>query len=130
LEARFARVVAILRRLRAPDGCPWDRKQTFDSIRPHTLEEAYEVLEAIGDRNWPALREELGDLLLQVLFYADIAREEALFTLEDVLGELGDKLVRRHPHVFKESSAGMSAEDALGRWNAMKREEKLGGTGD
>lgn len=114
-----------MRRLRAPGGCPWDRKQTFDSIRPHTLEEAYEVLEAIGDRNWPGLREELGDLLLQVVFYAEMAEEEGHFNIEDVLRELAEKLVRRHPHVFAEPGAeGLSPEEALGRWNAVKAAER------
>ena len=119
-----------MRRLRAPGGCPWDRKQTFDSIRPHTLEEAYEVLEAIGDRNWPGLREELGDLLLQVVFYAEMAEEEGHFNIEDVLRVLADKLVRRHPHVFAEPGAeGLSPEAALGRWNAVKAAERAAAGG-
>lgn len=113
-----------MRRLRAPDGCPWDRRQTFDSIRTHTLEETYEVLEAIGDRNWPGLREELGDLLLQVIFYAEMAEEAAYFNINDVLRELADKLVRRHPHVFSEPGSAASPEEALGRWNAMKAKER------
>lgn len=129
IDAEFSRVVGILRQLRAPGGCPWDRKQTLESIRPHTLEETYEVLEAIGDRNWPGLQEELGDLLLQVLFYAEIAAEQGHFDLHGVLKELGDKLVRRHPHVFAEGSTeGMTAEQALERWNAAKRAE--GGSGE
>ncbi|HVA63492.1 MAG TPA: nucleoside triphosphate pyrophosphohydrolase [Terriglobales bacterium] len=130
IDAGFARVVEIMRRLRAPGGCPWDRKQTFDSIRPHTLEEAYEVLEAIGDRNWPGLREELGDLLLQVVFYAEMAEEEGHFNIEDVLRVLADKLVRRHPHVFAEPGAeGLSPEAALGRWNAVKAAERAAAGG-
>lgn len=121
----FDRVVALMARLRAPDGCPWDRKQTFDSIRPYTIEETYEVLEAIGDRNWPALEEELGDLLLQVLFYAQIADEQGLFTISGVLQELGDKLVRRHPHVFEDDAGQhMDAAEALSRWETIKAEEK------
>lgn len=121
----FDKVVALMARLRAPDGCPWDRKQTFDSIRPYTIEETYEVLEAIGDRNWPALEEELGDLLLQVLFYSQIADEQGLFTISGVLQELAGKLVRRHPHVFEdESGQRMDATEALGRWEAVKAGEK------
>lgn len=121
----FDKVVALMARLRAPDGCPWDRKQTFDSIRPYTIEETYEVLEAIGDRDWPALEEELGDLLLQVLFYAQIADEQGLFSISGVLQELADKLVRRHPHVFEdEAGARMGAAEALGRWEAIKAGEK------
>ncbi len=120
-----------MRRLRAPGGCPWDRKQTFDSIRAHTLEEAYEVLEAIGERNWPGLREELGDLLLQVVFYAEMAEEAGHFTLEEVLRELAEKLVRRHPHVFGEAAAeGLSPEEALGRWNAVKAAERAAAGAD
>jgi MazG family protein len=121
----FDRVVALMARLRAPDGCPWDRKQTFDSIRTYTLEETYEVLEAIGDRNWPALEEELGDLLLQVLFYSQMADEQGLFTISGVLQELADKLVRRHPHVFEDDAGQrMDAAEALGRWEAIKAGEK------
>lgn len=122
IEARFQRVVEIMRRLRSPDGCPWDREQTFDSIRANTLEEAYEVLEAISARDWQGLREELGDLLLQVVFYAEMAEEASHFTLAEVLDELADKLVRRHPHVFGKEKAA-SAEAALARWNAAKAAE-------
>ncbi|MGN6592697.1 MAG: nucleoside triphosphate pyrophosphohydrolase [Terriglobales bacterium] len=123
IDAPFDRVVAIMHRLRAPDGCPWDRKQDFDSIRQHTIEEAYEVLEAIAERDWAALREELGDLLLQVVFYAEMAEEQQLFTIQDVLTELADKLVRRHPHVFGEGERAASPDAALARWNEMKAAE-------
>ena len=92
-------------RLRAPGGCPWDRKQTFDTIRKYTLEEAYEVFDAIERRDFPHLAEELGDLLLQVLFYAEMAANEGRFTIADVLGELNRKLIRRHPHVFGEEAS-------------------------
>ncbi|MGH9487817.1 MAG: nucleoside triphosphate pyrophosphohydrolase [Terriglobales bacterium] len=111
-----------MRRLRAADGCPWDRAQTFDSIRANTLEEAYEVLEAISARDWAGLREELGDLLLQVVFYAQMASEQNLFTLAEVLDELAEKLIRRHPHVFGEHKAA-DADAALARWNAAKAAE-------
>ena len=87
-------------RLRAPDGCPWDLEQTFDSIKRHTLEETYEVFEAIEDRDWPALCEELGDLLLQPVFYSQMAVEAGLFNVEDALRSINEKLIRRHPHIF------------------------------
>src|SRR6185437_9923552 len=126
IDASFARVVGIMHRLRAPEGCPWDRAQTFESIRAHTLEETYEVLEAISARDFAALREELGDLLLHVLFYSEMAAEQDRFTIADVLNELADKLVRRHPHVFQPGESAASPEAALGRWNAMKAAEKGG----
>src|SRR2546421_7877704 len=97
---RFQRAVSIMARLRGPDGCPWDREQTFDSIKPYTLEETYEVLEAIDSRDWDGLVGELGDLLLQVLFYAQMSKDEGIFSIDEVLERLSDKLVARHPHVF------------------------------
>jgi ATP diphosphatase len=120
---RFERAVQIMARLRAPGGCPWDREQTFDSIKPYTLEEAYEVLEAIDNRDWPELTGELGDLLLQVLFYSEMAREAGHFSVDDVLDRLSNKLVDRHPHVFGEVKADTSAE-VLRNWEALKAEEK------
>src|SRR5689334_22472023 len=120
---RFERAVGITARLRAPGGCPWDREQTFDSIKPYTLEETYEVLEAIDNRDWPELTGELGDLLLQVLFYAEMAREAGHFAIDDVLDRLSNKLVHRHPHVFGDVSAETSA-DVLRNWEAIKAEEK------
>ncbi|MGB9197177.1 MAG: nucleoside triphosphate pyrophosphohydrolase [Terriglobales bacterium] len=120
---RFERAVQIMARLRAPGGCPWDREQTFDSIKPYTLEEAYEVLEAIDDRDWPELTGELGDLLLQVLFYSEMAREAGYFSVDDVLDRLSNKLVDRHPHVFGDVKADTSAE-VLRNWEALKAEEK------
>ncbi len=119
-------------RLRAPGGCPWDREQTFDSIKPYTLEEAYEVLEAIDNRDWSELTGELGDLLLQVLFYSQMASEEGRFSVDDVLDRLSTKLVDRHPHVFGDVKADTSAE-VLRNWEALKAEEKkkrLGENGD
>lgn len=110
-------------RLRAPGGCPWDREQSFDSIKPYTLEETYEVLEAIDARDWDELAGELGDLLLQVLFYAEMAQEERYFTIDDVLDRLSNKLVNRHPHVFGEVEAKTSG-DVLRNWEALKAEEK------
>jgi nucleoside triphosphate diphosphatase len=120
---RFERAVAIMARLRGPGGCPWDREQTFDSIKPYTLEETYEVLEAIDNRDWDELQGELGDLLLQVLFYSQMAQEEHRFAIGDVLDRLSDKLVRRHPHVFGNVNAETSA-DVLRNWEALKAEEK------
>ena len=120
---RFERAVQIMARLRAPGGCPWDREQTFDTIKPYTLEETYEVLEAIDNRDWHELTGELGDLLLQVLFYSQMAREEGHFAIDDVLDRLSDKLVDRHPHVFGDVKADTPAE-VLRNWEALKAEEK------
>jgi uncharacterized protein YabN with tetrapyrrole methylase and pyrophosphatase domain len=103
--ALFAQSVSIMARLRAPDGCPWDREQSFDSIRKYTLEETYEVFDAIERRDFPHLAEELGDLLLQVLFYAEMAANEGHFTIAEVLDQLNNKLVRRHPHVFGDDAS-------------------------
>jgi nucleoside triphosphate diphosphatase len=120
---RFERAVAIMARLRAPGGCPWDREQTFDSIKPYTLEETYEVLEAIDNRDWSELAGELGDLLLQVLFYAEIAQEQGTFSIDEVLDRLSAKLINRHPHVFGDVKADTS--DAVKRnWEALKVEER------
>ena len=112
-----------MERLRAPGGCPWDREQTFDSIKPYTLEETYEVLEAIDNRDWPELAGELGDLLLQVLFYAEMAKEQSSFSIDDVLERLSTKLIHRHPHVFGDVKADTSAE-VKRNWEALKVEEK------
>ena len=120
---RFERAVSIMARLRGPGGCPWDREQTFDSIKPYTLEETYEVLEAIDNRDWNELPGELGDLLLQVLFYSQMAEEEGRFSINDVLDRLSNKLVNRHPHVFGDVTAETSAE-VLRNWEALKAEEK------
>jgi MazG family protein len=120
---RFERAVSIMERLRASGGCPWDREQTFDSIKPYTLEETYEVLEAIDNRDWPELAGELGDLLLQVLFYAEMANEQASFSIDDVLDRLSTKLINRHPHVFGEVKADTSA-DVKRNWEALKVEER------
>ena len=132
----FEQSVQIMARLRAPDGCPWDRQQTFDTIRKYTLEEAYEVFDAIERRDFAHLAEELGDLLLQVLFYAEMAANEGRFSISDVLDHLNRKLVRRHPHVFGEDAsrtAGNRAEvDAnvqgsaaavLRNWEEIKAQE-------
>ncbi len=109
---RFAEAVRIMARLRAPDGCPWDREQTFDTIKKYTLEEAYEVFDAIERRDFAHLAEELGDLLLQVLFYAEMAANQGEFTIADVLDHLNRKLVRRHPHVFGEEASRAAGNKA------------------
>jgi MazG family protein len=110
-------------RLRAPGGCPWDREQTFDTIKRYTLEETYEVLEAIDNRDWKELTGELGDLLLQVLFYAEMAEEQGTFTIDDVLDTLSNKLIHRHPHVFGDTKADNPAQ-VLKNWEVLKAEEK------
>src|ERR1035438_7742931 len=146
--ALFEQSVAIMARLRAPGGCPWDREQSFDSIRKYTLEETYEVFDAIERRDFSHLAEELGDLLLQVLFYAEMAANEGRFTITDVLDHLNRKLVRRHPHVFGEEASLAAGNRArvdsdvagspgavLRNWEEIKAAEKLAapaqeGTGD
>jgi MazG family protein len=120
---KFQRLVSIMAKLRGPGGCPWDREQTFDSIKPYTLEETYEVLQAIDDRDWDGLAEELGDFLLQAVFYAQMATEQNLFRIEDALDAINQKLVRRHPHVFGEESA-QSADDVKQIWGRVKESEK------
>jgi MazG family protein len=120
---KFEKAVAIMARLRAPGGCPWDREQTFDTIKPYTLEETYEVLEAIDNRDWQELPGELGDLLLQVLFYAEMAKEDGKYSIDDVLDRLSEKLISRHPHVFGDVTAETSKE-VLRNWEALKKKEK------
>ena len=115
--------VAIMARLRGPDGCPWDREQTFDTIKRHTLEETYEVFDAIERRAWPELKDELGDLFLQVLFYAQMASEAGYFDIGDVAANLNEKLIRRHPHIFGDVEA-KDAATVLKNWEEIKREEK------
>lgn len=119
----FNRLCEIMRRLRAPDGCPWDREQTHQSLVPGLLEEAYEVAQAIRANDDANLREELGDQLLQVVIHAQIASEEGRFTIDDVAREIGDKLIRRHPHVFGESAARDTGA-VLKQWDAIKRAEQ------
>src|SRR3954470_9317118 len=98
--AGFTRLVEIMAQLRAPGGCPWDREQTFDSIKPFLLEETYEVLDAIDTRDWKELAGELGDLLLQAVFFSQMASEANLFRIDDALEHINAKLIRRHPHIF------------------------------
>jgi tetrapyrrole methylase family protein/MazG family protein len=119
----FAELVRIMERLRGPGGCPWDREQTRESIKPYLIEEAYEVAEAIEDNNIDDLRAELGDLLLQVVFHAEMAREEGLFAITDVIRGITDKLIRRHPHVFGDTEVSGSAE-VLRNWARIKADER------
>src|ERR1700685_4275200 len=136
----FEQSVSIMARLRAPGGCPWDREQSFDSIRKYTLEETYEVFDAIERRDFPHLAEELGDLLLQVCFYAEMAANEGHFTIAEVLEHLNNKLVRRHPHVFGEEASRAAGNRAnvdaavegssaavLRNWEEIKAAEKAPG---
>ncbi len=119
----FQRLVEIMARLRAPDGCPWDREQNFDTIKKYTLEETYEVLDAIDRRDFSDLRDELGDFILQAVFYAQMASEEGLFSIGDSLEAINEKLIRRHPHIFANESAQTGTE-VLKRWNEIKAEER------
>lgn len=122
--ANMTDLLAIMSQLRDPkDGCPWDLKQNFDSIVPYTLEEAYEVADAIEQKNWTDVKEELGDLLFQVVFYSQMAKEQGLFDFDDVVAGISEKLVRRHPHVF--SHAQYEDEAAIKQnWEAEKAKER------
>jgi nucleoside triphosphate diphosphatase len=140
--AVFAEAVSIMARLRGPDGCPWDREQSFDTIRKYTLEETYEVFDAIERRDWKNLCEELGDLFLQILFYAQMASEAGFFTIADVVAGINRKLIRRHPHVFGDEAsvaagnavqsaletAGIGSAQVLRNWEAIKQAEKTNPT--
>jgi tetrapyrrole methylase family protein/MazG family protein/ATP diphosphatase len=123
--ATIARLVGVMRRLLGPDGCPWDREQTFESLRRYTLEEACEVIDAIDSGDRKALREELGDLLLQVVFQSELARREGAFALDDVVSGIVEKLVHRHPHVFGDLEA-KDADEVLRNWEKLKAIEKKG----
>lgn len=116
-------MVSIMSKLRAPDGCPWDREQDFDSIKPYTLEETYEVLDAIDARDWKGLEEELGDYVLQAVFYAQMAAEEQRFDIEGSLRAINEKLIRRHPHVFGDGEA-KTADAVKQKWDEIKAGEK------
>jgi len=120
---RFDALVRIMERLRADGGCPWDREQTRQSLRPFLIEEAYEVVEAIDEGDTEQLLEELGDLLFQVVFHAQVAAERGEFTIGQVLAATADKMVRRHPHVFSDGTASTAGE-VLEQWEKLKREER------
>lgn len=126
MPADFQALVALMSRLRSPDGCPWDREQTYATLAPMLLEEAYEAFEAVEDAREGRpdnLREELGDLLFQIVFYAQVARERGEFTIDDVTDAIHSKMVRRHPHVFGDATV-RDNEELLRNWEAMKAEEK------
>ena len=124
-HASFARLVEIMAILRSPDGCPWDLEQTTDSLKPYLIEETYEVLEALEEKDWPAFKEELGDLLLQVVFHAQLMSETGTFTIDDVAQAISDKLVRRHPHVFGDVKV-KDADEVAQNWVKIKEQEKKG----
>jgi nucleoside triphosphate diphosphatase len=126
VSSRIEELLAIMERLRAPDGCPWDREQTFATIAPYTIEEAYEVADAIERGDLGHLKDELGDLLFQVVFHAQIARERGAFDFEAAAGAICDKLRRRHPHVFAGESRPSAAEQSV-LWENIKAEERSGG---
>ncbi|MEL7547646.1 MAG: nucleoside triphosphate pyrophosphohydrolase [Pseudomonadota bacterium] len=124
-QDRFEDLVEIMRALRTPDtGCPWDLEQDFNSIAPYTIEEAYEVSDAIARNDLDELREELGDLLLQVVFHAQMASEIEAFDVRDVIRAINDKMIRRHPHVFGENEKERNADDQKQAWEAIKAEER------
>jgi MazG family protein len=118
----FNRLLDVMTRLRSEGGCPWDREQTRESLKPYLIEEAYEVLDAIDSGDPAALQEELGDLLFQVVFHAEVGRERGEFAIADVLQRLIDKMVHRHPHVFADAAVG-SAREALHQWEAIKQRD-------
>ncbi len=122
----YQHLVNTVRTLRDPDGCPWDAEQTHSSLRPNLMEEAYETLEAIENGDAGGLEEELGDLLIQIVFHADIARRNGDFDAETVCGKVAEKLIRRHPHVFGDAQKLDSGEDVVDRWERIKREEAGG----
>ncbi len=127
MSERFTKLVDLMAALRAQNGCPWDRKQTHESLKPYLLEEAYEVIETIDQRDEQKLREELGDVLLQVLFHSQIAAEAGSFTVEDVIDTLATKLIRRHPHVFHTGDPAeqvSNSEQVLAQWEDIKRAER------
>ncbi|HYM37791.1 MAG TPA: nucleoside triphosphate pyrophosphohydrolase [Nitrospiraceae bacterium] len=125
MSNRFDELVQLMAKLRAPDGCPWDRKQTHESLKPYLLEETYEVLETIDKQDEPKLREELGDLLLQILFHAQIAAERKAFSVEEVMQLLAEKLVRRHPHVFGNKGDGtLTPDQVYSNWEQIKKSER------
>jgi tetrapyrrole methylase family protein / MazG family protein len=122
-KQEFSRLVEIIAKLRGPDGCPWDKKQTHSSLREFLLEESYEVLDALDEEDALKLRQELGDLMLQIILHAQIASEKGEFNLAEVLNEINTKLIRRHPHIFGDVKVN-SAEDVSQNWEAIKKAER------
>jgi nucleoside triphosphate diphosphatase len=127
MPSSFDKLVALVARLRAPDGCPWDKKQTHETLKPYLIEEAYEVLEALDKKDPRQLREELGDLLLQILLHSEIEAEQDHFRIIDVIETLHEKLIRRHPHVFDrphETEPSMNANQVVNQWEKIKQSER------
>ena len=124
MSEKFSRLVKILEQLRGEGGCPWDREQTRESLKPFLVEEAYEVLEAIEEANPIKLKEELGDLLLQIVFHCQIAKEQKEFDAEEVVSASIEKIIRRHPHVFGHKEEIMTAQEVLEQWEDLKRQER------
>ncbi len=127
-SARFAELVKLFRTLLDPGGCPWDREQTHETLIPYLREEAEEFIAAVRSGDREHMREELGDILLQVMFHSELAEREGAFTIEDVIGGLIDKLTRRHPHVFADTVVGSSRE-VVENWNRIKAGERRRGGG-
>lgn len=123
VEKTFKELVEVMAHLRGPEGCPWDREQTHDSVIPYLIEEACEACEALSERDWNAFKEELGDILCQVIFHAQIAEQDKRFTIEDICCSLKEKLIRRHPHVFANTQVN-GADDVLKNWEKIKQTEK------
>lgn len=123
MENDFKKLLKIVEKLRGRNGCPWDRKQTLDSIRENIIEEAYETVEAIDKKDFQLLKEEAGDLLLQAVFISQLAQEKKRFSIQDVIKEVTDKLIRRHPHVFKDKAV-KDTDDVLKNWEQIKKDEK------
>ena len=122
-EKQLQRLRSIMHRLRAPGGCPWDAEQTHESLLPNLIEEAYETVDTIKRGDWEHLKEELGDLLLQVVFHSELAEEAGRYNFDDVARGVSEKLVRRHPHVYADSSIS-DTDGVLNQWDAIKRQEK------
>ncbi len=130
MSTQLSRLVTLMARLRGPNGCPWDRQQTHETLKPYLLEESYEMLEAIDNQDPKALKEELGDVLLQVIFHAQIAEEHATFSIEDIAEHLNQKLIRRHPHVFDAPTGAKAktATDVANTWESIKQQERQAST--
>jgi MazG family protein len=122
MDDPFRELVAILAKLRSPDGCPWDREQTFDSLRPYLLEETYEILQTIDEKKYARLKEELGDLMMHIVFQAQVAREAGLFEIDDVIRSINEKLIRRHPHVFGDTEV-TDSQEVIENWEKIKLDE-------
>lgn len=122
MKEKFAKLVDIIAKLRGEDGCPWDKEQTFQSLKPYLLEETYEVIEAIDNEDFEGLKEELGDILIHVIMQSQLAKEKGVFDIEDVLSCVSEKLTRRHPHVFGDLKLN-SAEEVIVHWKKIKEKE-------